>query len=278
MVKSKLLLLLASAWRKKQRWSAPYFPFIPQHFEKSCEHMWSKSNLLQSNPILCWWNMCKSFWYHNHSSGFKISNMCCWSQKDIHFLPVKYAKWSFVKHLIPFVSHSNPMSCSSNPHIRLVMVEENIICSCEVSPKKLLCSAEIHKNHQKLQLKFHVNSTKTIPSNSRFSWNSAKFSKNPWIFRWNHPKITKKQCFSRWNPSNIQFFLLSPPTSVAGGGLGGAGGASRAEGSAGALRAEPLCKSWPTLSSMEVSEDFLKKFKGFTWINYIYLCKLQIFH
>lgn len=47
------------------------------------------------------------------------------------------------------------------------------------------------------------------------------------------------------------------PASAAGGGLGGAGGASNAEGGAGAPSVEPRCKSWPTLSTIDVTVVFL---------------------
>lgn len=59
-------------------------------------------------------------------------------------------------------------------------------------------------------------------------------------------------------PKNSNHFDSSKhPASAAGGGLGGAGGASNAEGGAGAPSVEPRCKSWPTLSTIDVTVVFL---------------------
>ena len=127
-------------------------------------------------------------------------------------------------------------------------------------PKKLLCSAEIHKNHQELHLKFHVNSTKTIPSNSRFRWNSAKFSKKSMDFQVksskNHQKPVLFQVKSIQHPV---FFCWIPPPPWRGR-LGWRRWRQQGWGWRRGIEAEPLCKSWPTLSTMEVTEDFLKKF------------------
>ena len=104
---------------------------------------------------------------------------------------------------------------------------------------------------------------KIVVQSIETQWKSARkhFNTNMYApFKTSQKKkkqATKKNTSQKHNTSPKNSTIPKNPASAAGGGLGGAGGASNAEGGAGAPSVDPRCKSWPTLSTIDVTVVFL---------------------